>query len=176
MRVAISVAAVLVSVTALAVLGIRAAERAPFSGPIDLQLVNDSIWAHCELAISVTQDGRGSAATDCRSDEGKPTTHAKESVTPQEVEGLRQLLRQANLFEGQSWGYDDRGIDIPLVTLTVSVDSKVTTLVCVRNASFDSGARKVLLSWLNDRMRQQVRRATQPRPPPTPIPRKLQPR
>lgn len=127
--------------------------RTPFSGWLNVELVNDSVWGHCELRLSVGPDGHGSQQVDCRSDEGKPTVQSKEPLSGDDILRLRQLLRDADVFQGQFWGTDHRALDGPFVTLAVHDESRAAVLVCVMNESFEAGSRQALLTWLFDRVR-----------------------
>jgi hypothetical protein len=69
-------------------------------------------------------------------------------VAPADTERLRALSEQSALFTGQVWGNDPRGLDGTLITLQYSEDSKIVTLTCTGNESFNSGARKELISLL----------------------------
>jgi hypothetical protein len=131
----------------------RAAEPKPFSSRLWLELVSDSVWGHCELRIAVDERGRGTARSECRHAEAPSPKPSEGALTPAEVEELRGLLRGAELYSGQLWGHDARGLDLPLVTLTASDQDRVTTVICVRNESFDSGPRKALMDWLAPRLR-----------------------
>jgi hypothetical protein len=125
----------------------------PFAGSFSAEVVNDSPWAHCELAISVDAKNVGTQEVSCRSDEGRPLFRLHDGLRAEEIARLRGLLRDAELFQGQFWGSDFRGYDAPLVTLTVHDDSRVAVVVCVKNESFESGKRQMLLAWLQDRIR-----------------------
>ncbi len=129
-----------------------AAQRIPFSGWFKAELVSDSVWFHCELTAFVDEAGSGSQRVSCRSDEGKPTFQVEEPLTALEIARLRKLLRDADLFQGQFWGTDLRGLDVGLITLAVNDESKAAVVVCFKNESFDTGARRELLDWLTSRM------------------------
>jgi hypothetical protein len=144
------IAGVLVAVV---VAGGRATEPTPYSSRLWLELVSDSVWSHCELRVTVDDRGKGTARSQCRYEEAPSPKPIESTLTPAEVDHLRALLRGADLYSGQSWGYDTRGLDGPLITLTASDRERVTMVVCVRNESFDSGPRKALLDWLSARMR-----------------------
>jgi hypothetical protein len=126
--------------------------REPFAGTFSAEVVNDSPWVHCELAIAVDAKGVGTQDVSCRSDEGKPLFRRKQGLPPGDITRLRGLLRDAELFQGQFWGSDLRGYDGPLVTLTVHDDSRVAVVVCIKNESFENGRRQALLAWLQDRI------------------------
>ena len=128
------------------------AEPGPFSGWFRVELVSDSIWQHCELSAHIDEKGGGSQRVSCRSDEGKPRFQADQPLTPSEVARLRQLLRDADLFQGQFWGADLRGVDAAFMTLAVYDRTKAAVVVCYRNESFEKGARRDLLNWLGERM------------------------
>ena len=142
----------------LAVLGTgsllaKALEKPPFSGFLQVDLVSDSFGETCGLRLIVDQTGKGSSETECRSTGVLAVkSPSRGALGPKEIEDLRRLLREADLFQGQSWGGDARGLDLPLVTLVVSDGSKAAALVCFRNASFESGARKRLLTSLESRL------------------------
>jgi len=141
----------------LAVETASAAPQVPFSGWLDVRLVRDSIWGHCELAASVDEKGTGTQAIVCKSDEGKPLFEVKERLGLQDMARLRQLLRDARLFEGQYWGSDLRGLDFDFVTLEVHDASKAAVLIGIKNESFESGSRERLLTWLLGRIQAQER-------------------
>jgi hypothetical protein len=130
----------------------RAATRPPFSGWLKAQLVHDSVWGNCKVSVFVDERARGSIESECRTPEGLRTAHVENALAPQEVEELRRLLRDADLFQGQFWGHDLRGIDATLGTLTVNDEAKMAAVVCIKNESFDAGPRERLLSWLTKRL------------------------
>ena len=131
----------------------HATEPKPYSSRLWLELVSDSVWSHCELRVTVDDRGKGTARSQCRYEEAPSPKPIESTLTPAEVDRLRALLRGADLYSGQLWGHDTRGLDGPLITLTASDRERVTMVVCVRNESFDSGPRKTLLDWLSARMR-----------------------
>jgi hypothetical protein len=130
----------------------QAAEPPAFSRQISLTLVADSIWSHCELSISVDRYGQGSQKVTCDPDGLGADSDAESQLLPEEVASLREVLREADLFRGQFWGVDNRGVDAPFVTLAVHDETRAAILVCVKNESFESGPRALLLAWLLDRM------------------------
>jgi hypothetical protein len=130
----------------------EAAPRVPFSGWLKAELVSDSVWFHCELSIFVDEARRGSQRVSCKSDEGKPTLQVEERLSTLEIAQLRKLLRDADLFQGQFWGTDLRGLDAGLITLAVNDESKAAVVVCFKNESFDTGPRRELFDWLTRRM------------------------
>ena len=142
----------------------RATEPKAFSSRLWLELVSDSVWGRCELGITVDERGRGSARSTCRYEETSSPKQSEAALTPAEVEELRGLLRAAELYSGQLWGHDTPGLDGPLVTLTASDRDRVTTVVCVRNESFESGPRKALMDWLAPPLREESRRNAAPGP------------
>src|SRR5947209_5161036 len=120
----------------------RAAPGPPFSGWLKAELEHDSVWGSCKMSVFVDERGRGSGESECRTPEGIRTAHVTQAVPAQDVEELRRLLRDAELFHGQFWGHDLRGIDAMLGTLTVHDESKVATVVCFKNESFEAGPRE----------------------------------
>ncbi len=130
-----------------------ATESRPFSSRLWVELVSHSVWGRCELRIAVDERGKGTARSECRHEETSAPKPSEGALTPAEVDELRRLLRGAELFSGQLWGHDTRGLDGPLVTLTASDRERVTMVVCARNESFDSGPRKALMDWLAPRLR-----------------------
>jgi hypothetical protein len=133
----------------------RAAAKGPFSGWLKAVLESDSIWENCKLTVFVDEHGRGSIERECQWKESEQGSSFRDSLSSAEIGELRALLRGADLFEGQFWGHDLRGIDLALVTLTVNDESKVATVVCFRNPSFETGNRERLLAWLTKRLRQE---------------------
>ena len=127
-------------------------ETPPYSGWLKVEVVSDSIWETCRLSLAVNESGKGSTETECRS-EGVRTRHSKGALSLDEVAELRHLLRGADLFQGQFWGDDMRGIDGPLVTLVVNDGFKVAAMVCYKNKSFETGGRERLLTSLTKRLR-----------------------
>jgi len=105
----------------------------------------------------VDETGDGVQDVHCRSDEGVPIATVTDALTVEEIARLRELLRAAQLFQGQFWGSDLRGLDASLGTLTVQDESKTAVLVCIRNESFESGPRQQLLAWLLERLQAQQR-------------------
>ena len=127
------------------------AEKPPFSDYLQLELVSDSIWATCKLKISIEPGGKGSSERECKSD-GVVSDRSRAVLSPKEVEEIRVLVRGADLFQGQFWGPDHRGLDFPLVSLFVSDGSRAATLMCFKNPSFEVGGRKRLLDSLTARL------------------------
>ncbi len=84
----------------------------------------------------------------CRDDEGQQTS-SKVSLSRQQVGELRVSLQQAELFQGQYWGTDGRGLDMALQALTVMDGARTATLVVSFNDSFEAGPRKRLWDWLD---------------------------
>jgi hypothetical protein len=82
--------------------GLHAAESQPFSGNFRVQLVDDSIWAHCEVDIARWENQKVEQVSECRVEDAKPRK-AKRSLAPNEVQVLTGLLRDSRLrlFEGQ---------------------------------------------------------------------------
>src|SRR5262245_25209436 len=115
----------------------RAADRQPFSGWLKAELEHDSVWFNCKVSVFVDERGRGLTEGECGTPEGLRTAHSNEAVSDRDIEELRRLLRGADLFQGQFWGHDLRGIDAMLATLTVSDGSKVARVVCFKNESFE---------------------------------------
>jgi hypothetical protein len=109
--------------------------------------VNDSIWSHCEMDIRSSPPDPAKVATRCRDEDG-PVRARERLLSAQEVQRLRLGLRAAQLFSGQSWGRDTRGLDGPLITLQVHDSEDVATLVAVKNESFETGPRQALLNLL----------------------------
>ena len=134
------------------VVATRALEPVPFSRWIQVEMVSDSIWENCRLKISVDEAGKGSTELDCKA-EGVVTNQSRGKLSSQEVEELRRLLREADLFQGQFWGEDARGLDLPLITLVVNDGFKVVAMVCFKNKSFETGGRERLLASLTNRLR-----------------------
>jgi len=116
-----------------------------FTGWLKVELVNDAIWGRCELSTFVDEKGKGTQRICCRSDEGKPTIEVEEPLTAPDVAQLRQRLRDADLFHGQFWGSDLRGLDAPFVTLAVHDQSQAAIIVYSKNRSFETGGRRRLL-------------------------------
>jgi hypothetical protein len=131
----------------------NALQKPPFAGYLQLELVSDSFSETCRLKLVVDQAGKGSSEVECRSAGVLAVTKpSRGTLQPKEVDDLRRLLREADLFQGQSWGDDARGLDLSLVTLVVSDGSRAAALVCFRNASFEKGARERLLASLQSRL------------------------
>jgi hypothetical protein len=117
-----------------------------FTGNFHVKQAIDSWW-ECNLEIDVKVEGSGRAVLECDYNSGP--VHRELQLREQQIVELRGLLGQARLFEGQFWGYDPRGWDGPLETLTVSDGEQIAILICTRNESFDSGPREQLLGFLN---------------------------
>jgi len=121
---------------------------APFSKAFTIALVSDSIWGHCDFSMTVDERGEGEVRNACRDYDG-PLTRATRRLSPEDVEELRPLLRAADLFGAVSEGTDHRGLDLPLITLTVAADGRTTEMVCFMNPDFQrEGPRKALLDRL----------------------------
>jgi hypothetical protein len=129
-----------------------AQERATFSRFFQVIMVADSEYPllHCTLDI-VGRDGEPHARSEveCRGEADQPEKYEK-TLGQEEVAKLRSLLAGANLFEGQFWGGDFRGLDLALVTLTVVDDGRAASLVMSFNESFETGGRRELWSYLNE--------------------------
>src|SRR5688572_2810267 len=97
-------------------------------GSFDLFLVSDSIWGHCDMTITVAASGVGELTNVCRVYDG-PLRRKTRRLTGREVGELRALLRQADVFGKVSEGTDQRGIDLPLITLKVVADGRTTEVV-----------------------------------------------
>ena len=65
-----------------------------------------------------------------------------------EVARIRILAREAHLFSAQSLWNPHQSPELPLVTLSVSEGEHIASLVCSQDASFQSGPRRDLLSYL----------------------------
>ena len=133
-----------------------ATQRVPFSGWFKAELVSDSIWGHCELAAFVDEHSQGTQRVTCRSEDGKPTVQVEERLSSSDIAQLRQLLRDADLFQGQFWGSDLRGLDAVFTTLAVNDESRAAVVVCYKNEAFETGSRRRLLDW-TERMRAKER-------------------
>jgi hypothetical protein len=120
----------------------------PFGANFTVTTVSDSVWGHCEMQIIVDAAATGSASVACRDDEGKQTV-SKAPLSRQQVGELRVSLQQSDLFQGQYWGTDARGLDMALQTLTVMDGARTATLVVSFNDSFQGGPRKRLWDWLD---------------------------
>jgi hypothetical protein len=140
-------------------------ERRPYSHWFRVQAVEDSIWWHCELDILVNDDDGGTLTRTCRPGDAapKPVTIKPETLDPKDIEALRQLLRDADLFEGQFWGEDLRGLDMGVLILTVNDGPRIASVVAERNPSFDSGPRQRLVAWLTPRLKEARDRASSPK-------------
>jgi hypothetical protein len=136
----------------LATLLTLAGGAAPFTGYVRVERVTDSYWSgRCELVISIpVEDGGESASLSCDGDASREPFTKTRSFGPHEVGKLRDLLRKADLFQGQFWGVDGRSIDLWLQRLTVIDDTRAATLVTSLNESFAKGARHQLLQYLDD--------------------------
>jgi hypothetical protein len=121
-------------------------QHAGFQGKVHVKHTIDSWW-ECNLEIDITARGEGKAVLEC--DYASGPIRRELQLDHQKISELRSLLDEAGLFEGQFWGYDARGWDGPLETLTVSDDEQIATLICTRNESFESGPREQLVSFLN---------------------------
>ena len=119
-----------------------------FAREFSVQWMDDSIWGHCDMRIDVSPEEKGTVTTACRSEDG-PTKHKERKLSAAEVQQLRQLLKGADVFQGQFWGRDKRGLDLPLLTLQIDDGERVAVLVAVMNESFDAGPRKDLLESLS---------------------------
>jgi hypothetical protein len=121
---------------------------APYSKAFAISLVSDSFWGHCDFSMTVDDRGAGEVRSACRDYDG-PLTRAARQLNAEDVEELRPLLRSADLFGAVSEGSDGRGMDLPLVTLKVTVDGRTTEMVCFMNPDFQSeGPRKAFLDRL----------------------------
>jgi hypothetical protein len=137
-----------------------AAEATEYTRSWRVQLVDDSVWAHCEVAISRWKNGEVKQVSECRVDDYQQT--ATRILAAAEVEFLTKLLRESSLFEGQSWGKDLRGLDSSLWSITVDDGTRVTTVVASFNPTFDDGPRKVLLNSLMTRARESMKATSGP--------------
>ena len=133
-----------------------AAKGDDFARDFRVQLVDDSIWAHCEVDISRWGSAKVEQVSECRVEGGKPQK-ATRVLGPLEVDSLTKLLRDSALFEGQSWGRDERGLDFSLLTITVDDGTRVATVIASFNPSFEKGPRKALLTSLLDRARESTK-------------------
>jgi hypothetical protein len=79
---------------------------------------DDSIWGRCDMGLHVTPEVTGSVTTECRWEDG-PAYKKERPLSKAEIGELRTLLRAADLFQGQSWGRDMRGVDLNFLTLQV---------------------------------------------------------
>src|SRR4029450_10979515 len=140
---------------------LNAAQAPEFARNFRVQLVDDSVWAHCEVAISRWDKGAVEQQSECRVDDGK-AYKATRVLADAEVEYLMKLLRESALFEGQSWGKDLRGLDASLWSITVDDGARVATAIASYNPTFDSGPRKVLLNSLMTRARESMKSTSGP--------------
>lgn len=131
----------------------RATDRHDFSGNFHIQLVDDSVWWHCEVDISRWDSAKVEEESECRIEDGKPRKSKREMASA-EAEVLTQLLRDAALFEGQYWGQDRRGLDFSLLSIAVDDGSRAATVIASFNPSFQTGARKALLDLLAAKARE----------------------
>lgn len=113
----------------------------------NLELKIDSIWGHSELSLFVDERPSATVSLAWRDEDG-PLLKAETSLSSKEVEELRRLVRAVDPKTGQFWGQDDRGLDLPLITLGINTDNSAVALVCSRNPTFDAGPRKELLDRL----------------------------
>jgi hypothetical protein len=120
---------------------------------IQLVMVQDGIWGRTELSIFIAPDNTSHATFTSfgrigYSDRGTIATTRRLSIVAADVERMRDLSERSDLFTGQVWGEDPRGLDSALVTLQFSEDLKIVTLTCTGNETFNSGVRKELVSLL----------------------------
>ena len=73
---------------------------------------------------------------------------AKRLLSDPEAKMIRELLRQAALFDGNLAGHDFREEDGPFSTLEVHAGNTVAVAVVTGNPSFESGSRAQLTEWL----------------------------
>jgi hypothetical protein len=123
-----------------------------FIGLFGVEMVSDSIWGHCEYAVWVSDKGVGRQEASCRDEDHKVQFKVREPLPATDVAQIRGLLRDADPFRGQFWGFDRRGLDHSLVTLTIHDGSKVAVLVSFENESFKGGGRQRLMAWLSDHL------------------------
>jgi len=126
---------------------VAAASPEPYGGTFWIRWIDDSIWAHCEMDVWANEDGSGQVSTECRWEDG-PRHKKERKLTTGELADLRRLLRSADLFQGQVWGHDRRGLDLNLLTVQVSDGGRTVVAVASGNPSFESGPRKMLLDAL----------------------------
>ena len=110
-----------------------------------LQFISDSVWGHCELTLSTSGSRDVTSKTAC----GKPLVRRTRTLDAPEASHIRALVAAANVFEGPSWGRDDRVFDASYETLEVRGDSAVVLLVTSGNPSFERGSRRLLLEALH---------------------------
>jgi hypothetical protein len=132
-----------------------------FARNFRVQLVDDSIWAHCEVDIGRWGNAKVEQVSECRVEDGKlkKTTRILGGA---EIEFLTKLLRDSALFEGQAWGQDRRGLDFSLLSITVDDGARVATVIASFNPSFEDGPRKVLLTSLMARARESMKATSGP--------------
>jgi hypothetical protein len=109
----------------------------------------DSPWGpHCETTVTVDERAQGKIRNACRTGAG-PVALKEWTLRSADVDRLRRLVRQADLFGKVSEGHDARGIDLALVTLRAAAEGQTVEVICLVNPDFRSaGPRKDLLDQL----------------------------
>lgn len=112
-----------------------------------LAVAADSTWGRSELTVFVGEDDAATASMEWRDEDG-PLLKGSAKLSGSEIAALRRLADQSAPTSGQFWGTDRRGLDLPLVTLTIATNEKASVLVCSGNPTFEKGPRKELLDLL----------------------------
>jgi hypothetical protein len=131
----------------LVLLAVGCGARAAPKQWVQLAVFVDSIWGRSELAVFLGEDDTATASMEWRNEDG-PLLKGSATLSGNEIAALRRLAEQARPTSGQFWGTDRRGLDLPLVTLTIATNEKAAVLVCSGNPTFEEGPRKELLDLL----------------------------
>jgi hypothetical protein len=99
-----------------------------------------------DVRLSTVIPRSGSLALGC---DGRKT---HQPLDVKEADEFLRLARDANLFRTIGIGGDARGADMWFATMKVTDQGAIKILVVSANREFDSGPRRLLLQFLQDRL------------------------